>query len=156
MYDTYVMFIDPKYSFEDRKRIGNAAIKYIVNRTKSGRGVGNKLFGQYSKSYTETDEFEIAGKKPGKVNLTLTGDMLDSIEILDASLAGRIIIGFSSDDEKNKAQWMFEKGYDFLGLTVTEKNLILSEFKTPIGESRIVESISPSFTQGLLRRLIGG
>jgi len=57
-----------------------ALIDKMVDRTQSGRDVNGKLFPKYSKSYTESLGFKVFGKSKGDVNMTLTGDMLASIE----------------------------------------------------------------------------
>lgn len=162
MANTYTAFVDPSYSFEDRMRIGRLIIDYIKSRTKAGRGVGNVRFlgpdgdGKYSDAYAQTVEFKIAGKTKGRVNLTLSGDMLDSLKVVDAGLAGRVVIGLSGEDADQKATWMREKGYHFLGLSDDELNGILSGYRPPPSGARVTESIAPSIAQSLLQRLLRG
>lgn len=57
-----------------------ALIDKIVARTTLGRDVSGKIFPKYSKSYSESLAFKVFGKSRGDVNMTLTGDMLASIE----------------------------------------------------------------------------
>lgn len=159
MAETYTMFINPKFDYEQRINIGNAAISYIIRRTKRGHGIGDKKFtgpdgdGKYSENYVNTVDFQIAGKSAGKVNLTLSGDMLNSIEIIDASLAGRIIIGITDEENANKAKWMREKGYNFLGLSNEEKTRIESQFGNNAQQTTasLVQSIAESFVRSLFR-----
>lgn len=159
--NTYTAYVSPRFSFEDRRDIGNRIIDYIVNRTKAGRGVDNKRFlgpdgdGKYADSYVDSNEFKTAGKTKGRINLSLSGDMLDSLEIIDISIAGRIVIGFESQEENDKSVYMREKNYDFMGLSDQELNAIVSEFQTRLPSERVVQDIVPSIAEGFLRRLLG-
>ncbi len=63
--------------------IGQDIVQFIQDRAADNKGIGGKaLKSPYSKAYSKTTEFELAGKSPGDVNMRLTGDMLDSIEVL--------------------------------------------------------------------------
>lgn len=153
--NTYTAFVDPRYSKAERNRIGLDIINYIVNRTKSGKGIGNKPFKKkYSDSYIDSRDFKIAGKAPKEVNLTLTGDMLDSVEVLDTDIVGRIKIGFVQEQEENKSLYLEEKGYNFLGLTDSELKSILSSFGPPAdgGPIEIDDSLIESFVRGIFGR----
>lgn len=57
-----------------------ALIDRMVERTQEGRDVNGKLFPKYSNSYAQSLAFKVFGKSKGNVNMTLTGDMLASIE----------------------------------------------------------------------------
>lgn len=59
---------------------------------------GEKFPG-YSAAYKNSLNFKLAGKT-SKVNLTLSGEMLDSLEILQAK-RGKIVIGYQKDSEMN-------------------------------------------------------
>lgn len=142
MAESFTIFVDPAFDYSTRQEIGHNVIRYIQERTKEGRGIGNRPFSgpdgnnKYSDHYTSSLEFKLAGKTGERtVNLTLTGDMLDSIEILDSSVPGRIEIGFEEGFEDDKARWMREKGYDFLGITDSELAPIVSEFESESGKS---------------------
>ena len=127
----FTAFINPAYDIDDRREIAKAIISFIKERTSEGKGIGGKPFGSYSKNYVKQRDFEIAGKEAGTVNLTLTGDMLDSIQMLDITIAGRIVVGILEGSEADKAGWMAEKGYNFLGVSDDELELILSDFEEP-------------------------
>lgn len=158
--NTYTAFISPSYTFDQRRAIGEAIIEFIVDRTKSGKGIGGQRFGgpdgdgKYAKSYKDSAEFEIAGKS-SRINLTLTGDMLDSLVVKDASLAGRVVIGFDDQSSNDKSVYMREKNYDFLGLSNRELNTILASFPTN-DISNVVDDLAPSIAESFLRRIIGG
>jgi len=77
--------ISENYSELERKSIAKDIIEHLRKRTKSGKGEGLKPWpgsaGKYSKSYKESLDFKLkASKSP--VNLTLSGDMLTAIEVL--------------------------------------------------------------------------
>lgn len=159
--NTYTAFIDPSFDANDRRRIGAEIISFIKARTKKGQGIGgvalrgNDGDTKYSQSYIDSADFSIAGKSRTKINLTLTGDMLDSMEVIDITLAGRIVIGFSDEGANDKSVWMREKGYNFLGLTSEELGRIMSNFNSPSEARAATESIAPGFARNLLRGLLG-
>lgn len=59
---------------------------------------GEKFPG-YSAAYKNSLNFKLAGKT-SKVNLTLSGEMLDSLEILEAR-RGKVVIGYQKDSDMN-------------------------------------------------------
>lgn len=152
--NTYTAFVDPRYTESERKQLGVAIVDFIVERTKRGDGVGGVPFkSKYSPNYVKTAEFKIADKSPKDVNLTLTGDMLDSVEVLETS-TGRIKIGFVSKGENDKSVWLERKGFRFLGLSDKELSKILNDFgppSTPLNPA----DISPSFVQSFVRGIFG-
>jgi hypothetical protein len=153
--NTYTAFVDPRYTEAERKQIGIEIVRYIVDRTKNGQGVGKKPFkGSYSKTYVKTPEFEIANKSKNDVNLTLSGDMLDSVEVINTSIIGRIIIGLNGQHENDKSVWLEEKGFKFLGLTDKELKSILSDFGQPERDTQPAD-ISEGFVEGFVRGLLG-
>jgi len=164
---TVDFFVDQRYTTEQRENIGKEIIKYIKERTSKGNGIDNQPFQQtskylgnrtnqrtYSDSYRNSNEFEIAGKGASPINLRLTGDMLDSLEVLDISLRGRIRVGFeSSGDESDKAWFNEEKGYRFLDLSQEELEKL-----TRIGAGSVrtqANAVSQSFAESIARRLFG-
>ena len=81
----------------EKQSIGQALIDRIIERTESGKGLsGKNLKSPYSKEYADSLEFKAFGKSRGKVNMTLTGDMLASIDIL-RSTRDTITIGIEGD-----------------------------------------------------------
>lgn len=157
----YTAVIDPRYTRAERNVIAFAIIEFIQKRTAKGQGIGGKAFrnsaGQtkYTDSYTETREYKIAGKSQGRINLELSGDMLDSIEVLDINIAGRVVIGYNNDDENDKSVFMREKGYDFLGLSNQELNNVLAQVGSPSQQDDRT-TIAPGLVQSLVRSILGG
>jgi len=94
-----------------KEAIAQAIIDRIQSRTEAGEGVrfssnGSatpvKLKSPYSKEYVDSIEFRAAGKKKGQVNMTLTGDMLASMDVLSTS-GNAIKIGITDDAQIPKA-----------------------------------------------------
>jgi hypothetical protein len=76
-----------------REAVGLEIIERIKDRTKKGFDRKGKKFPGYSKNYTESLDFKIAGKSAGKVDLELSSEMMNSIEVLSHK-KGEIVIGF--------------------------------------------------------------
>jgi hypothetical protein len=156
MATSFVVFVDPAFDFQTRQQIGRDIIVYIKDRTAQGLGIGRQVLGKYSQNYKDTREFQIAKSGESKVNLTLTGDMLNSIEILDASIAGRIEIGIDGGFEADKAEWVQEKGYNFLGVTEAELSDIVSEYQATDEDAQLARNeIGESFAREFLRGIFG-
>jgi len=87
------------YDTEDAQTVAEEILNFIVERSKKGLGSDGDKFPGYSKSYMESDAFKLGGKSK-KVDLTLSGEMLDSLEILQAK-RGKIVIGFAKSSDMN-------------------------------------------------------
>lgn len=125
---------------KQRQAIALEVIDFIVERSKSGKDKNGKAFPKYSAGYANSQDFKNAGKSKGKVNLTLSSEMLNSIELLKDK-AGELVIGFDkSDDELNgKAEGNIlgtygkdtpnpSKARDFLGIQEKDLNKILKNY----------------------------
>lgn len=77
--------------------IAEEIINFIVERTKKGKGMDGSSFPSYSTSYKNSDAFKLGGKT-SKVNLTLSGEMLDSIEVIKAK-NGKLSYGYSDKND---------------------------------------------------------
>lgn len=87
-------------SAKDKLAVGEDLIEHMRKRTEKGLDKDGDRFPGYSKSYKNSLDFAIAGKSPGKVNLTQTGDMLSDIEVL--SIRGdKLLIGFKNGTLSN-------------------------------------------------------
>ena len=90
---------------------GNDMVNRIIKRTQKGFSVFNKKFKKYSKKYYERKKAgdiplqasQFAPRSRSDVNLTLTGDMLNSFQVQSANDKG-VTIGFRGD-EAQKAFW---------------------------------------------------
>ena len=110
----------------------NSLIERIIERTQSGLDRNGKQFAFYSKSYTNSLEFKIYGKKRSDPNLTLTGEMLASLTQLKNMSPSTIYIGLIGENNKGKAQGHITGKLgrsngpkrDFLGLPQKEEDSI--------------------------------
>lgn len=143
-----------------KQAIGGAIIDKIVNRTESGVGVdGKKLKAPYSKDYSESLDFKAFGKSKNKVNMTLTGQMLGSLDIVE-SKGNSIKIGWD-DSEENAKAYNHNTGdtvpkRPFFGVTEKELREIKSEFEDKVkAQERALEEEKVRVLGAILRRLQG-
>lgn len=116
-----------------KQEIGQAIIDKIIERTENGKAIGGKKdLKSYSKEYVESDEFKDFGKSKSEINMTLTGRMLDDIDIISES-RNTIKVGFEERKEILKA-FNHNTGdtvpkRKFFGITKGELDDIKKEFK---------------------------
>lgn len=114
---------------------GQRVVDEIVNRTREKNIDKNgKSLGTYSKTYKDSLIFEIYKSGQQKVDLTLTGEMLESLR--SNSSAYQIIVNLEGDNNRGKAQGHITgklgktgraKPRDFLGLPNKEVDKIFIE-----------------------------
>jgi hypothetical protein len=121
-----------------REVLADEIIDFIRERTQKGKSWRNTTLAGYSDAYAKSLEFKIAGKSRGDVNLTLSGDMLGALTLLDSE-DGRLRIGFEDgSDENARADGNIRGTYghdkpigpkrDFLGITKRDLSQILESF----------------------------
>ena len=134
----------------DRQTLGNEIVRFIKGRTRNGLDKNNRPFEAYSDTYISSFDFKIAGKS--RVNLTLTGEMLNTLEVISTG-TGFIKIGFRDTDSNDKASFNRQHGREFLGITQGDLDLLVVNFtsRTEGERSRadIAEGIASSFLRGL-------
>lgn len=121
-----------------KDQIGQAIIDRIVDRTAEGKAIGGvkDLKGPYSKAYKDSDAYSDHGKT-GKVNMELTGRMMDDIDII-AETTNTIKVGFEERKEILKA-YNHNRGdtvtkRPFFGINKTELKAIKKEFAPELKE----------------------
>jgi hypothetical protein len=141
--------ISTKYSEEERVAIGIEIIDIIISRAEAGKGKDGKDFsgeaGKYSKSYLKSFNFKLAGKGK-KVNLKLSGEMINSLTVLDTA-DGEITIGIPKDDKLNndkaegnilgtygQAKPIAGKARDFMGIDAKALKEITDKYPTKKNE----------------------
>lgn len=87
------------YDSEDANTVAEEILQFIIERTQRGYGSDGDKFPGYSKLYKDSDAFKLGGKS-NKVDLTLSGEMLDTLQVLSAA-KGKIVIGFPRGDDMN-------------------------------------------------------
>lgn len=133
-----------------------AIIDHIVERTQSGRDVNGKLFAPYSKSYKESLAFNVLGKS-SHVDMTLTGDMLSTIQ---SERTGNKIKIFFDGPQNNVKAFAHMTGFkwhphlegkakrEFFGIKDEELRKIAKAFKPEIdngkqaSEKTLIEKIA--------------
>lgn len=127
-----------QYSRRELLSIGQEVIDAIVDRSQNKHVDKNgKPFPEYSKSYEGSLNFKNAGKT-GDVDLTLSGDMLAALQILNVG-KGKLVIGFEKGTENDKAEGNIlgtygskkenpKKARDFLGVQPKEIDSILEKY----------------------------
>lgn len=133
-----------------KQKFGENVIDKIANRTERRRvDKNNKPFkAPYSKSYQKSLEFKIYNKRPGHVNLKLTGEMLASMK-LGKSGERKIKIIMADNFNNSKAHGHIngiktKKGKvkrDFLGLPKDDENKMLSLTLREFSDDSIINSI---------------
>lgn len=158
-----------------KQSLGQAMIDKIVERTESGKGVKFDTAGRgrqidlrkpYSKEYQDSLEFKAAGKSKNDINMTLSGDMLRSIDLVRAQ-GNTLEIAIDDPDEAAKAHG-HQTGKNgqvkkmlrpFFGVTKSEIKEVSSQFKSEINRAKEIEREETSlFNQGILDALrrLGG
>jgi len=142
----FEVVIPKGYKPEERQAIAAEIIDHIITRTKSGKDKDGEGFPGYSKSYMKSLDFKISGKGK-KVDLTLSGEMLSSMELLKES-SGKVVIGFEKDDDINgRAEGNIlgsyggspnpKKSRDFLGIGKDQLNKILENYPLDDKQARL-------------------
>jgi len=131
--------VPKKYSPSERMIIAEALVEHIRERTERGYDkTGVKKFEPLDPDYKER-KLAMGGK--GFCDLTLTGDMLISMDVLNWKKNGEVEIGFEKNSDENaKADGHVSgkatgKVRDFLGIAPTRVQQIIRELRA-IGDIR--------------------
>lgn len=137
-----------------REQIGQAIINKIVDRTQSNTSLLGGNFKAYSGQYKSSLEFDVWGKT-NDVTLTLTGDMLGTLDI-KAQSRGALRIGWR-DKTQNAKAFNHHTGdtlprRPFFGLMDKEIKEIRDEFKPQIEQAQPTRTVRlGDLVQGLNR-----
>lgn len=80
-----------------REALAQEVIDFVIKRSKDGVDKNGKAFPNYSASYVKSLDFKIAGKSKGKVNLTLSEEMLQSLSLISHK-PGEVLIGYDKSN----------------------------------------------------------
>jgi len=122
------------------QEVGQAIIDRIEKRTvEDNVDVGGKKFIGYDDDYVDSEEFAEFGKSRGDINLTLTGDMMDSLDFsqsgstvkvqVEPGEAGKAFGNISGIRGKTKKSI---NPRDWFGATAKELKEIRNQFKEDI------------------------
>ena len=117
----------------DREEVALEIIDFIANRTKRNKDKDGRKFPNYTKDYAK-----IKGTSRNKVDLTLTGEMLDELKLI-SHRSGSLLIGYDRGSDINgKVEGNRlgsyggspnpSKARDFLGLREKELEDILMDY----------------------------
>ena len=99
----------PKFDKQFWREVGNEITDEIrVQTQKKGKDVFNKRFKSYSRGYAERKPRIRRGSGGNKVNLTLTGDMMNGLQVRGFT-PDSVTIGWSGTNAK-KIQWNEDMG----------------------------------------------
>ena len=144
----------PSYLNEaQRDKLGREIVRFIISRTSKGLDKYNRPFRRYTDSYKNTLDFKLAGKS-GKVNLELTGEMLNTLEVISHA-PGVIRIGYTGGSSNDKASFNRQNGREFIGITPKDLDLLITT-TVPQDDNRLSTDIAEGFAAGFLRSLFGG
>lgn len=133
--------------------IAQSFINKIIDRTLENKDRFGKPFKKYSKSYINSLDFQSFGKSASDVNLKLTGEMLDSIEVL-STIGSKLVIGIKGDNAaKAYGHIKGMQGHptlegktpirDFFGVTENDVSEVKKEFRdTSPNETSVERSVS--------------
>lgn len=140
-----------------RSALADNVIQYIKDRTANNKDVNGKKFHKYSDSYIHSADFRAAGKSASDVNLRLTNEMMDSIQLLDQG-KGYITIGFedgSAANDKGVWQQRADNGVPRIFLGINEKDLEKVLAKTQL-ENPSVNAAIDNATNSIVNSLLKG
>ena len=134
------------YGPSQRVAIANEIIEFIIKRSRAGEDMNHVSFPVYTDGYKNSINFSIASKGT-RPNLTLTGDMLDSMELISHGV-GTLLIGYPSGDDINGkvegnrigsygADADEDKARDFFGINDKDKKDILNGFSIKTKRDKI-------------------
>jgi len=122
-----------------KESIGQALIDEMVRRTQDGNDLKGKPFKGYSSAYMT---------KTGKTNppdLTLTGDMLDSLDVINVS-GSKVKIGFNQSDviprafNHNTGDTLPKR--EFFGIMREELNTVINDWKREVNRTKVREEVT--------------
>lgn len=135
--------------------IGKDIVDYIKLRAESGKGIGGKqLRKPYSKAYADSEEFKAAGKSANDITMTLHGDMLSAIDVIDYD-GQTLVVGIENDQAPKAHGHMTGKNgevpkmkREFFGLTQAELKTITDKYRSRIDElkpapTRVEDLLTP-------------
>lgn len=156
----FTVSISNKYKPKERRAIASDIINYIIERSGSGIDKDDKAFASgYSKGYAESVPGKAAGKASGQTpDLRLTGEMLESIEVV-SSKNSELVIGYKKSGNKQllkKAEGNIlgtygtqspikGKARDFMGISNTALSDILKKY--PLNDKKKLEESTESTVQ---------
>lgn len=152
------IFLPKTIKPRDRVKIAEFVIDHIVARSLNGLDKNNKKFPNYEIDYANKKNVGV-----GDVDLTLSGEMLESLELVSHK-PGEIIIGYKdpSDELAGKVEGNRigsygrepnkDKARDFLGIPEDELDILIGAMESKIDLTR--KEVDPFDTISILDQLL--
>ena len=132
---------------------GREVISKIVKNTRANRDKDGDPMGKYSKAYIKSTIFKIYKAGQTKVNLTLTGEMLASMQAIYRPSGRNITIDFVDQLNNDKAHGQIYKNkYNFLGLPKDEEEQILRKIINDASEQGLLGNLDISISAQIGRQ----
>ena len=144
-----------------REAVGLEVIEFIIDRTKNGLDINNAPFAGYKQSYKDTFEYKIGHGGDSTVNLTLTGEMLGTISIVNHGV-GFVKLGFTDSEAAKRAKWIQapsgqkagkQSPRKFFGITQKDLNKIIAKYESSDAAFQI--NATRSLADNVVRRILG-
>lgn len=124
-----------------KEAIAQEVIDEVIKRTQiDNKNKNGRSFPSYSDEYKESFDFQF--KRGGGVNLTLSGEMLESMEVVDVKDNGEITIGYDNADSDlqgkvegnckgsyGQSSGSYLKARNFLGIESDRLKMIIDKYK---------------------------
>jgi hypothetical protein len=153
----YTVTIPDNLNTFQREELSQRIIQTIKERTNQGIGVNGQKFASYSSSYVNSLPFRIAGKSASQVNLRLSDEMMDSLEVVDSG-SGFITLGFTNASAEQKAEWNAASdngpSREFLGISQSELDALLSDYTEESEETTVSESLVNRVLEAARQRIL--
>jgi hypothetical protein len=138
------MFGEGEFNESFKNSLGQAIIDRIRDRTAANKSVYGVGLKDYSTDYIKSAAFEQYGKSANDINMTLTGSMLESLDIIE-STENTITIGFLDDTNEAKAAnhnvGNTVPKRPFFGINATETQELIDEFAELVDKPQTVADL---------------
>ena len=140
-------------SLDARSALADEIVSFIKERTDKNLDVNGNKFHSYSEAYINSPDFKAAGKNKNDVNLRLSNEMMDSIQVLSIG-NDSVTIGFEPNTPANdKGSWNIasDNGPSRKFLGINEKDLdkliakVKVDYSTNIETTSLANAILKSF-----------
>jgi len=137
------------------QEVGQALLDRIIDRTvDDNEDVSGNRFDSYSKAYRESEDWDEFGKSASDINLSLTGDMMDSLDFktkgskvtikVSKNETGKAFGNISGIRGKNKS---VINPRDWFGVSAKDVKKVKSKFKDDI--ANIKDEVSTANEQAV-------
>lgn len=154
---TYKIKVPTNWSATQRRQFARVVIREIQARTDRGLDKNGNRFKGYSKSYINSLDFKIAGKSPSRVNLKLTGEMMNTMEVV-SDAPGIVYVGYKAGTAENdKAAWARASdngpSREFLGLPDSVLNKLIQDFSESFASDDRLDRIVDAYVNSIRREV---